>query len=84
MLVYRTKRKERTLPRQDVVEIAVRVRRVPGRRRKESALPWDVEIWGGGKKPFVSYSFQKEEPARAFAGHVANALGVALADLSDQ
>lgn len=83
VLTYRNGRKARTLSVDEVIEVAVRVRRGSRGRRKQSVLPWSVEIRGGGQKPFASYRFQEEEPARKFAAYLSHALGTALVDRTD-
>lgn len=83
VLTYQHGKTERTLPRQEVTEVALRLRRRTGRRRKESVLPWEVEIRGSGKKPFATYRFQEEEAARGFAARLSEELGTAVADRSD-
>lgn len=67
-------RKARTMSRADLTKLVLRLKRRARRTAKQSVLPWSVEIWGGDRKPFASYTFQAEGPARAFASRLGDAL----------
>lgn len=73
-LSYRNGRKTRTMSRADLTELVLRLKRRARRTAKQSVLPWSVEIWGDDRKPFASYTFQAEGPARAFASRLGDAL----------
>lgn len=75
LLICRTGRKERTMPRSDVSELVLRLRSRPKRSQKQSVLPWEVQIWGAEKRPFATFSFQDEKPAREFIQRIGHALG---------
>ena len=63
------------MPRSDVSELVLRLKWRPKRSRRQSVLPWEVQIWGSEKWPFATYSFQDEGAAREFVERVGNALG---------
>ena len=74
MITYRNGKKVRSMPRNEVKDLVLRLQWRPRRHKKQSVLPWVVEVWGSRKKPFATYSFQDEKPARAFAAGIGEAL----------